>query len=86
MSLLHPLLIAPPLNTLSALFYLPPPSLPPIGTSGAIPVSLYFGVVLVWFVVSIPLTFVGGYLVSHLLHACSLTEERQGSEGQGSAR
>lgn len=32
------------------------------GTTGAIPAGMYFVIVLVWFLVSIPLTFVGGYL------------------------
>mmetsp|Transcript_15649 Transcript_15649/g.38973 ORF Transcript_15649/g.38973 Transcript_15649/m.38973 type:complete len:700 (-) Transcript_15649:257-2356(-) len=32
------------------------------GTSGAVPVAMYFSIVAVWFLVSIPLTFVGGYL------------------------
>jgi hypothetical protein len=32
------------------------------GTSGAVPIGMYFCIVLVWFVVSIPLTFVGGYV------------------------
>mmetsp|Transcript_12263 Transcript_12263/g.36002 ORF Transcript_12263/g.36002 Transcript_12263/m.36002 type:complete len:676 (-) Transcript_12263:344-2371(-) len=32
------------------------------GTTGAIPIAMFFTVVLVWFVVSIPLAFVGGYL------------------------
>jgi transmembrane 9 superfamily protein 2/4 len=32
------------------------------GTTGAVPLSMYFTIVFVWFAVSIPLTFVGGYL------------------------
>ena len=36
------------------------------GTSGAVPIGMYFGIVLVWFVVSIPLTFVGGYIAIRL--------------------
>ncbi|KAG1662997.1 hypothetical protein FOA52_000568 [Chlamydomonas sp. UWO 241] len=31
------------------------------GTTGAVPVGMYFALVLVWFAVSIPLAFVGGY-------------------------
>ncbi len=33
-----------------------------IGTSGAIPVGMYISIIAVWLVVSIPLTFLGGYL------------------------
>lgn len=32
------------------------------GTTGAVPFGMYLSIVAVWFVVSIPLTFVGGYL------------------------
>lgn len=32
------------------------------GTTGAIPIGMFFMLVLVWFVVSVPLTFVGGFL------------------------
>lgn len=32
------------------------------GSTGAVPLYLYFILVLVWFLISIPLTFVGGYL------------------------
>ena len=42
-------------------------SAPPLaGTSGAVPIGMYFMIVLVWFVVSIPLTFVGGYVAIRL--------------------
>ncbi|KAL6762372.1 Endomembrane protein 70-domain-containing protein [Haematococcus lacustris] len=36
------------------------------GSLGAVPVGMYFGIVAVWFLVSIPLTFVGGYLALRL--------------------
>jgi len=32
------------------------------GTTGAVPIGMYFSIVAVWFLVSIPLTFVGGYM------------------------
>lgn len=32
------------------------------GTTGAVPIGMYFSMVLVWFLISIPLTFMGGYL------------------------
>jgi hypothetical protein len=31
------------------------------GSTGAVPATTYFLIVVVWFIVSIPLTFVGGY-------------------------
>lgn len=34
------------------------------GTSGAIPLTMYFSLAALWFVVSIPLTYVGGYLAA----------------------
>lgn len=34
------------------------------GTTGSIPVTMYFALVAIWFVVSIPLTYVGGYLAT----------------------
>lgn len=34
----------------------------PAGSSGAVPLTMYFSIVAVWFLVSVPLTFVGGYL------------------------
>jgi transmembrane 9 superfamily protein 2/4 len=34
------------------------------GTTGAIPLTMYFALVAIWFVVSIPLTYVGGYLAT----------------------
>jgi len=32
------------------------------GSTGAVPIVMYFSIVAVWFVVSVPLTFVGGYM------------------------
>lgn len=32
------------------------------GSTGAVPVGMYFSIVAVWFLISIPLTFLGGYL------------------------
>ncbi|GMH32492.1 hypothetical protein BSKO_00326 [Bryopsis sp. KO-2023] len=36
------------------------------GSTGAIPVSTYFSIVTLWFIVSIPLTFLGGYFGTRL--------------------
>lgn len=36
------------------------------GSSGAVPAGIYFAIVAVWFLVSIPLTFVGGYLATKI--------------------
>ena len=35
---------------------------PCAGSTGAVPIGMYFSIVAVWFLVSIPLTFAGGYL------------------------
>lgn len=32
------------------------------GTSGAVPFTMYFSLVALWFVVSIPMTYIGGYM------------------------
>jgi hypothetical protein len=34
------------------------------GSTGAVPLGMYFSIVAVWFLVSIPLTFAGGYLAT----------------------
>ncbi|KAI8465394.1 MAG: Endomembrane protein 70-domain-containing protein [Monoraphidium minutum] len=34
------------------------------GSTGAVPVGIYFTIVAIWFLISIPLTFVGGYLAT----------------------
>ncbi|MEW5298849.1 MAG: hypothetical protein WDW38_000420 [Sanguina aurantia] len=36
------------------------------GTTGAVPVAMYFSIVAVWFLVSIPLTFTGGFVAVKL--------------------
>lgn len=34
------------------------------GSTGAVPIGMYFSIVAVWFLVSVPLTFAGGYLAT----------------------
>lgn len=36
------------------------------GTLGAVPAGIYFTIVAIWFLVSVPLTFVGGYMATKL--------------------
>ena len=36
------------------------------GTSGAVPLGMYASIVAVWFLISIPLTFVGGFMALNL--------------------
>lgn len=36
------------------------------GSTGAVPVGMYFTIVAIWFLVSVPLTFVGGYVATKL--------------------
>eukprot|EP00892_Ulva_mutabilis_P012316 jgi/Ulvmu1/9457/UM052_0023.1 len=36
------------------------------GTSGAVPFTMYFSLVALWFVVSIPMTYIGGYMAFRL--------------------
>ena len=36
------------------------------GTTGAVPIGMYFSIVAVWFLVSIPLTFAGGFVAVRL--------------------
>lgn len=49
------------------------------GSTGAVPAGIYFTIVAIWFLVSIPLTFVGGYVATKVrpcavfpcMHACA---------------
>lgn len=34
------------------------------GSTGAVPVGIYFTIVAIWFLISVPLTFVGGYMAT----------------------